>query len=244
MEVSVLHSFLWCLVSLQLDMVIPEFQVLENVSGITTSSSPQATQCSWGRSCFLLSSPCWLCLLLERSIAFWVLLMWQFSLDCCIIVPFSYYPQTLCSAESPYLISESLLVIRWFSDLGTYKSLLWVAARNMMLNRCWKFFRTKLQSCDSLSNTEWTKTRIWKQRRFNNTLFMSGISLQSLDKYDFSLASLAQFSWGPNYNLLAAACASVRLLQLTAAEPSPGQRASSSEFADVLVLCLSSANLK
>lgn len=73
---------------------------------------------------------------------------------------------------------------------------------------------------------------------------MPGISLQSLDKYDLSLASLAQFSWGPNYNLLAAACASVRLLQLTAAEHSPGQRASSSEFADVLVLCLSSANLK
>lgn len=33
---------------------------------------------------------------------------------------------------------------------------------------------------------------------------MPGISLQSLDKYDLPLASLAQFSWGPNYNLLAA----------------------------------------
>lgn len=73
---------------------------------------------------------------------------------------------------------------------------------------------------------------------------MPGISLQSLDKYDLPLASLAQFSWGPNYNLLAAASASVRLLQLTAAELSTGQWANSSEFADVLVLCLSYANLK
>lgn len=53
---------------------------------------------------------------------------------------------------------------------------------------------------------------------------MPGISLQSLDKCDLSLASLAQFPWGPNYNLLAAACAPVRLLQLTAAELSPGQQ--------------------
>lgn len=31
---------------------------------------------------------------------------------------------------------SSLLVLRWFSDLGTYKSLLRVAVRNVMLNRC------------------------------------------------------------------------------------------------------------
>lgn len=73
---------------------------------------------------------------------------------------------------------------------------------------------------------------------------MAGISLQSLDKYDLSLTSLAQFSWGRNYNLLAAASASVSLLQLTAAELSTGQRANSSEFADVLVLCLAFGNLK
>lgn len=73
---------------------------------------------------------------------------------------------------------------------------------------------------------------------------MPGISLQSLDKYDLPLASLAHFSWGPNYNLLAADSDSVRLLQLTAAELRTGHQANSSEFADVLMLCMSYAILK
>lgn len=69
---------------------------------------------------------------------------------------------------------------------------------------------------------------------------MPGISLQPLNKYDLPLASLAQFSWGPNYNLLAADS----LLQLTAAELGAGRQASSSEFADMLMLCMSYAILK
>lgn len=69
---------------------------------------------------------------------------------------------------------------------------------------------------------------------------MPGISVQSLDKYDLPLASLAPFSWGPNYNLLAAGSDSVRLLQLTAAELGTGHQANSSECADMLMLCMSS----
>lgn len=70
---------------------------------------------------------------------------------------------------------------------------------------------------------------------------MPGISLQFLEKYDLPLASHAQFSWGPNYNLLAADYDFVRLLQLTAAELRSGHQANSSEFANMLMLCL---NLK
>lgn len=73
---------------------------------------------------------------------------------------------------------------------------------------------------------------------------MPGISVQSLDKHDLPLASLARFSWGPNYNLLAADSDSGRLLQLTAAQLATGRQANSSEFADVLMLCMSYAILK
>lgn len=133
----------------------------------------------------------------------------------------------------------SLLVIRWSSDLGTYK--------NFTLGCCRKFEvkASSEQSCDSLlSNTDLAKKRIWKQRRSSNTLLTPGISPQSLDKYELPLPSLAQFSWGPNYNLLAAGSDLVRLLQLTAAELGTGHQANSSEFADVLVLCMSYVILK
>lgn len=75
-------------------------------------------------------------------------------------------------------------------------------------------------------------------------MLMPDISLQSLSKYELPLPSLAQFSWGPNYNLLAADLDSVRLLQLPAAELSTGHQANSSEFADMLMLCMSHVILK
>lgn len=103
-----------------------------------------------------------------------------------------YYVQLL-SSNSLYcwiILSHllvSLLVIRWSSDLGIYK--------NFTLGCCRKYeAKEKLRLLQNkavihlLSNTDWTKKRIWKQRWSNNTLLvlvlMPGTSLQSLDKYD------------------------------------------------------------